>query len=88
MQPINMIRIYYWGQKLKNKWHVLKAGMITIKKHWIDLSSLKHAFLQDVFKMTVIAGVLVINHYHMNGLHLFWNALYFEANILSNYTYS
>ena len=33
-------------------------------------------FLQDVFQMTVIALVSVINHYHINGMHLFWDTLY------------
>ena len=28
-------------------------------------------FLQDVFQMTTIALVSIINHYHINGLHLF-----------------
>ena len=33
-------------------------------------------FLLDVFQMTAIALVSVINHYHINGLHLFWDTLY------------
>ena len=33
-------------------------------------------FLQDVFQMTAIALVSVINHYHINGLHLFLETLY------------
>ena len=33
-------------------------------------------FLQDVIQMTVIALVSVINHYHINGLHLFWDTLH------------
>ena len=33
-------------------------------------------FLQHVFQMTAIVIVLVINHYHINGLHLFWDTLY------------
>ena len=28
-------------------------------------------FLQDMFQMTTIVPVLVINHYHYNGSHLF-----------------
>ena len=28
-------------------------------------------FLQDVFQMAAFAHVSVINHYHINGLHLF-----------------
>ena len=31
----------------------------------------KGAFLQDVFQMTAIALVSVINDYHINGLHSF-----------------
>ena len=33
-------------------------------------------FLLDVFEMTAITLVSVINHYHINGLHLFWDNLY------------
>ena len=33
-------------------------------------------FLLDVFQMTTIALVSVINHYPINGLHLFWDTLY------------
>ena len=32
-------------------------------------------FLQDVFQMTAIAFVSIINHYPNNGLHLFWDTL-------------
>ena len=35
-------------------------------------------FLQDVFQMTIIALVSVINHNHINGLYLFWYTLYIE----------
>ena len=35
-------------------------------------------FLQDVFKMITIALVSVINQYHINGLHLFWDILYIK----------
>ena len=38
-------------------------------------------FLQDVFQMTAITLVPVINHYHINGLHLFWDILYNKAMI-------
>ena len=34
-------------------------------------------FLQDMFQMTAIVPVTVINHYHINGLHLFWDTLYY-----------
>ena len=36
-------------------------------------------FLQDVFQMTAIVLVSVINHYHINGLHLFWDILYINT---------
>ena len=79
MQSINKI-IYYWDKKLKNRLHVLEADKITVKKKKtnIDLMSLakRMHFLQDVLQMTVIALVSVINNYHMNGLHLFWDTLY------------
>ena len=29
-------------------------------------------FLQDMFQMTAVAQVSVINHYHINVLHLFF----------------
>ena len=35
-------------------------------------------FLQDVFQMTTIEFVSVINHYHINGLYLIWDTLYFN----------
>ena len=34
-------------------------------------------FLQDVFLITAIALVSVINHYHIKRLHLFWDPLYY-----------
>ena len=37
--------------------------------------------LQDMFQLSVIALVSVLNHYHINGLHLFWDALYFAYNL-------
>ena len=40
-------------------------------------------FLQDVFQMTTIALISVINHYHINGLHLFWDILYIYIYINS-----
>ena len=33
-------------------------------------------FLEDVFQMTGIVLVSGINHFHINGLHLFWDTLY------------
>ena len=38
-------------------------------------------FLLGVFQMTAIALVSVINHYHINGLHLFWDTLYVDYNL-------
>ena len=72
MQAINMIMIYYWDKKLKEGLHVLEADIIPIKKkHRVEVSCSKDAFLQNVFQMTAIVLVSVINHYHINGLHLF-----------------
>ena len=73
-----MIMIYYWDKKLKKRFHVLEAEIITIQKsNNIDLMSLDERmhFLQDVFLMATIALVSVINHYHINGLHLFGDIL-------------
>ena len=64
MQPIYMIMIYYQDKKLKKRLYVLEVDIITMKKHWFDISSSK-----DVFQVTSIAPVWVINHYHINGLH-------------------
>ena len=64
--------IYYYNKKLKKRLHVLKADIVTIKKNNINLMSLAQRihFLFDMFQMSVIALVPVINHYHINGLHL------------------
>ena len=78
MQPINMLMIYYWDKKLKNRLHVLEAYIITIKKTLIQCLAKRIHFLQYMFQMTAIAFVLVINYYHINGLHLFWKTLYNE----------
>ena len=77
MQPINMLMIYYWDKKLPKRLYVLEADIKRIKKN-IDLMCLsqKMHFLQDTFQMTAIAIASVTNHYHINGLHLFWNTLY------------
>ena len=37
-------------------------------------------FLLDLFKRKVVA--LVINHYHINGLHLFWDTLYIRIAVI------
>ena len=38
-------------------------------------------FWQDMFQMTAITLVSVINHYHINGLHLLWDTLYITREI-------
>ena len=32
MQPINMIMIYYWNKKHKNRFYVMEADIKTIKE--------------------------------------------------------
>ena len=81
MQPIDMIMIYYWDKKLKKRWHTLEPDILTLKKTWFDVFSGKDAFLQDMFQMTAVALVSVINHYHINGLHLFWDTQYIRTYI-------
>ena len=77
MQPINMIMIYHWDKKLKKK--------ITCPGSWYNSNQKKYwlvqrmPLLQDMFQMTTIVLVSVINHYHINGLHLFWDTLYVPA---------
>ena len=84
-----MIMMYYWDKKLIK---VLDADIIILKKN-INLMSLIHwmlfffffflpfffFFLQDVFQKNATALVSVINHYHINGLHLFWDTLYMSS---------
>ena len=68
MQHIHMIMIYYWDKKLKNRLQVLEADIITIKKNNnLVIRAQKMHFFQDVFQMTAIAFVSVIDHYHING---------------------
>ena len=67
----------YWDKKFRKRLLVLEADIITIKtKHWFDVSSSKDAFLQNMFQKTAFAFISVINHYHINGLHQFWDTLY------------
>ena len=47
MQPINMIMIYYSDKKLKKKLLHQKDDIITIKNHWLDVSSLKYTFFTE-----------------------------------------
>ena len=66
--------VYYLDKKLKKGLHVLEADIITIEpppKKNIDLISLAQSmhFLQDVFEMTAIALVSIINHYQINELN-------------------
>ena len=77
MQLINIRLIYHWDKKLKKRLYALEADIITIKKN-IDLMCLAQVmhFLQDVFQMTTVALVSVINHNHINVLLLFWDTLY------------
>ena len=49
------------------------------------MSSWKDVFLQDMFQMTTTALVSVINHYHINGFHLFWNTLYLTKHFSSDH---
>ena len=68
--------IYYQDKKPPKRLHVLEADIITIKEN-IDLLSLAQRmhFLLDVFQMTAIMIVAVINHYFIYGLHLFWDSM-------------
>ena len=64
-----MIMIYYRDKKLKKKTlHVLEADIVTIKKTFIRCFLLKGCIFMGL--------VSVMNHCHINGLHLFWNTLY------------
>ena len=46
---------------------------------WYKVFSSKNAFLEDMFQMSAIVLVSVINHY-IKGLHLFWDTLYKKQN--------
>ena len=45
----------------------MEADIIAIKKYWFDISITKDVFLQDVFQMTAITLVSIINHYYIKG---------------------
>ena len=63
-------------QETQKRLRVLEADMMMIIIIiCFDLSSSKDVFLQVMFQMTVIELVSVINDYHINGLHLFWDTL-------------
>ena len=68
MQPIN-IMIYYWDKKLKKDCMPESWYNNDLKKN-IDFMSLAQRmhFLQDVFQMTAIVPVSIINDYHRIGL--------------------
>ena len=72
-----MIKVYYKDKKLKNRLPLQEADIIKIKNNNFDLMFLaqRMRFLQYGFQMTAIALVSVINHYHINGLNLFWDTL-------------
>ena len=55
--------------------NVLEADIITIEN--IDLMFLDERMhiLKNLFQITAIVLVWVINPYHINKLHLFWNNL-------------
>ena len=68
----------------KKNVHVLEADVIILqtkkkKQQWFVVSSRKDAL--DVFQMTTIVLVSVINHYHINGLLLFWDTLYYRWKV-------
>ena len=69
--------IYHWDKKHK-KIACPGSWYNNNKKKNVDLISLAQIMdiLQDLFQMTAIALVSVINHYHINGLHLFWDTQY------------
>ena len=66
--------------KTQKIWRKLEADIIKIFKKNIDLMSLAQVinFLRDVFHMTAVTLVSVINHHHLhiNGFHLRWDTLY------------
>ena len=77
MQPIYMIIDLLTKQETQKRLPVPEADIMTIKND-IDLMSVVHRmhFLEDVFELTPIAPVSLINHSHINGLHLFWDTWY------------
>ena len=64
--------ISYRDKKLKQNLHVLEADLITIKKS-IDSMSLAQRmhFVLDMFQMIAIALFSIMNHFHVDWLHLF-----------------
>ena len=84
IKPINMILIYKWDKKLKKKkrLHVLEVDIITVKRTLVCCLQLKEWIIyKTLSKMTAIVPVSVINHYHINGLHLFWDTLSLSLSV-------
>ena len=74
---ISMIIIYFWDKKLKKKISFPGIWYNSNEKDTnLTFLAQKMHFSLNVFRMTVIALVSVMNHYHTNGLHLFWDTLY------------
>ena len=71
--------IYYRDKKTQKKiaypWSWYNNPPHQKEKKNIDLMSpaQRMDFLSEGFQMTEIALVSVINHYHINGLHVFWD---------------
>ena len=81
MQPTNIILIHNCDKKLKKiKYPGRRYGN---SEKIIDLMSLaqRMQFFKDMFQMSAIALVSVINHYHINGWHLFWDSLNMCVNV-------
>ena len=58
-----LLNTFFREKKLKKILYFLNINLM-------NQVQTKH-FLQDIFQMTAIALVSVINHYHINTLHLF-----------------
>ena len=56
---------------------VLDADTIVIEKeHWFDVSSSKDAFFTGRGPNDRHCAFSVINHNHIDGIHLFWDTLH------------
>ena len=76
MQPIDMTMIYYWDKRNGSYLeHVLKKCIL-----WASDNKSMFSFLIDIISVSRTCDVFfeflvsVINHYHSNGLHLFWDS--------------
>ena len=76
MQPIYLIMVYYLDQK--NSKNITFPGISYNNSKDINPMSLAQRmhFWHDVFQMTAIALVSVINHRQINKLHQFCYTLY------------